>query len=200
MFQQITSLKYDKMKQEEIKIRVSSTLKDNFQKICEFEETTMSNKINTFIVKEVKTKKPNKLSKKALIKKLIRLDVANTDGRIYGKGEILKMTIDSDGFDITELDRLNQKPLYGQFGFLETGDIIHKYNATHSITNLRIEKDWLIGDVTILNPSILPIIDNLIFRVRAFGTVDEKGNVKDLQIIGFDAVLKTEDKFKEDEN
>ena len=88
MFQQITSLKYDKMKQEEIKIRVSSTLKDNFQKICEFEETTMSNKINTFIVKEVKTKKPNKLSKKALIKKLIRLDVANTDGRIYGKGEI----------------------------------------------------------------------------------------------------------------
>jgi hypothetical protein len=46
------------MKQEEINIRISPTLKKDFQDICEVEETTMSNKINNFIVKEVNDKKP----------------------------------------------------------------------------------------------------------------------------------------------
>jgi len=59
------------MKQEEIKIRVSSKLKNDFQHICEFEETTMSNKINTFIVSEVKDKN----SILTTTKKLVKLDV-----------------------------------------------------------------------------------------------------------------------------
>lgn len=51
------------MKEEEIKIRITPSLKKDFQDICENEDTTMSNKINSFIVKEVKTKKV-KLPKK----------------------------------------------------------------------------------------------------------------------------------------
>lgn len=186
------------MKKEEINLRIAESLKKDFQSICEKENTTMSNKIHDFILSEIKTKKIKKFEDGVMTKKLIKFGVMNSNGRLYQKSELTKTKIDSDGFDYCELDRLNKQPLYGQFGYLDSGDIIHKYNATHSITNLRIHEDWLIGDVTILNNSIIPIIEKLIFRPRAFGNLDDKGVVHDLEIIGFDALIKTEDKFYDD--
>lgn len=183
-----------KNKEEEIKIRVTPSLKRDFQDICENEETTMSNKINSFIVKEVKTKKVKQFKQETITKQLIKFGVMNSHGRLYRKSELLKTTFDYDGLEHTELDRLNKTPLYGQFGYGE-GETTHKYNATHSISNLRINEDWLEGDVTILNASIVPILDNLVFRPRSFGSVDDKGVVCDLEIITFDAVLKSEDSF-----
>jgi hypothetical protein len=188
------------MKKEEINLRITPTLKKEFQDICEFENTTMSNKIQCFILTEVKTKKIKTLENRVLTKRLIKFGVMNGNGRLYQKSELTKIKIDDDGIDYTELDRLNKQTLYGQFGYLENGELIHKYNATHSIDNLRFSGDWLIGDITILNDSIIPILDKLIFRPRSFGTLDDKGVVRDLEIIGFDALIKTEDKFYDDGN
>jgi len=187
------------MKEEEIKIRVTPSLKKDFQDICENEDTTMSNKINSFIVKEVKIKKVKLPKNKTITKQLIRFGIINGHGRLYRKSELLKTTFDIDGLEQTELERLNKQILYGQFGYAEGAAIIHKYNATHSISNLRINGDWLEGDITILNDSIVPILDNLVFRPRSLGSIDKKGVVRDLEIIGFDAVPKSEDKFIEDE-
>jgi len=186
------------MKKEEINLRIAETLKKEFQDICEKENTTMSNKIHDYILSEINTKKIKKFDGEVITKKLIKFGVMNGNGRLYRKSELTKIKIDDDGIDYTELDRLNKKPLYGQFGYLDTGDTIHKYNATHSITNLRFHEDWLIGDVTILNSSIIPILDKLVFRPRSFGNLDDKGVVHDLEIIGFDALIKTEDKFYDD--
>lgn len=183
------------MKEEEIKIRVTPSLKKDFQDICENEDTTMSNKINSFIVKEVKLKKVKTLKNTTITKQLIRFGVMNGNGRLYRKSELLKTTFDVDGLEQTELERLNKQILYGQFGYAEGATIIHKYNATHAISNLRINGDWLEGDVTILNDNIIPILDNLVFRPRSFGFLDKKGVVHDLEIIGFDAVPKSEDKM-----
>jgi len=188
------------MKKEEINLRITPTLKKEFQDICEFENTTMSNKIQNFILTEVKTKKIKTLENRILTKRLIKFGVMNGNGRLYQKSELTKIKIDDDGIDYTELERLNKQTLYGQFGYSENGEIIHKYNATHSINNLRFSGDWLIGDITILNDSIIPILDKLIFRPRSFGTLDDKGVVHDLEIIGFDALIKTEDKFYDDGN
>ena len=49
--------KPNEMKKEEIKIRITESLKKDFRDICEFENTTMSNKIHDFIVNEIKNKK-----------------------------------------------------------------------------------------------------------------------------------------------
>jgi hypothetical protein len=185
------------MKEEEIKIRITPTLKKDFQNICEDEETTMSNKINDFIVKEVKVKKIKTLKNRTSTHKLIRFGIMNGAGRLYRKSELTKISLDEDGFECTQLDRLNRQILYGQFGHCDSGDITHKYNATHSICNLRINEDWLEGDITIINDSIIPILNNLVFRPRSFGTVDDMGVVRGLEIIGFDAILKSEDKFTE---
>ena len=182
------------MKKEEIKIRISTTLKQDFQDICENEETTMSNKINGFIFDEVKFKKIENLKNKTSVQKLIHFNVHNKNGRLYQKSDLLEIKLDDDGLEYTELDKLNSVTLYGQFGFASDGEKIHKYNATHSINNLRIEDDWLIGDVTMLNDSIAHIFDKLVFRVRGFGDVNDKGVVEGLEIIGFDAILKSEDK------
>jgi hypothetical protein len=182
------------MREEEIKIRISSDIKTDFQNICEIENTTMSNKLTGFIIDEIHRKIIKTLDNNTITKRLIKFGI-NKGGRFYQKNELLKIILDEDGFEISHLDFLNKKTLYGQFGFHSEGDVIHKYNATHSIKNLRIDGDWLIGDITILNPSILPVLDNLVFRPRSFGIISENGIVKDLEIIGFDAILKTDDKF-----
>ena len=129
------------MKKEEINLRISPILKKEFQEICENEETTMSNKIQGFIITEVKTKKIKTLENRVLTKKLIKFGVMNGNGRLYQKSELTKIKIDDDGIDYTELDRLNKQTLYGQFGYSENGEIIHKYNATSS--NLNKCREWL---------------------------------------------------------
>jgi len=185
------------MKTEEIKVRVTSPLKKSFQEICEAEETTMSNKINDYIVTEVKNKKINEFKGETLTKELIRFGVMNNQKRLYQKSELTNIKLNEDGVEFTELDKLNSKVFYGQFGHPDNDTIIHKYNATHSIKNFKIEGDWLIGDVTVLNPSIIPILDKIVFRSRAYGELTENGVVVGLDIIGFDAILKSEDTFME---
>jgi len=187
--------KTTQMKVEEIKVRVTPTLKKNFQEICENEETTMSNKINEYIVTEVRSKKIKEFKGETLTKNLIRFGVMNTQKRLYQKSELTNIKLNEDGMEFTELDKLNSKVFYGQFGHPDNDTIIHKYNATHSIKNFKIEGDWLIGDVTILNPSIIPILDKIEFRSRAYGWLAENGVVEGLDIIGFDAILKSDDTF-----
>jgi beta-lactamase class D len=45
------------MKKEGIKIRIDSSLKDEFKKVCDQESVTMSDKIHDFIFSEVESKK-----------------------------------------------------------------------------------------------------------------------------------------------
>ena len=184
------------MKKEEIKIRVSSSLKSDFQDICELHQTTMSNKINSFIFDEVKINKHKLIGGKTFTKKLIRFGSMNLNNRLYEKHKLTEIKLDEDGLEYTELDRLNNEILYGQYGYLDSSEKVHKYNATHSVKNLKINGDWLEGDVTILNDSILPIIDNLVFRSRSFGIIDDNNVVQEWVIIGFDALLKTDDVIK----
>ena len=113
---------YKIMKKEEINIRITPTLKKDFQDICESDETTMSNKISEFIIKEVKTKKIKTLEDRTLTRQLIRFGVMNGNSRLYQKSELTDIKFDEDGLEYTELDRLNQQPLYGQFGYAEDID------------------------------------------------------------------------------
>lgn len=49
------------MKEKNLTIRIDEKIKDSFKRICDNESTTMSNKINDFIVHEVKTKEVKKI-------------------------------------------------------------------------------------------------------------------------------------------
>ena len=47
------------MKSNSIRIRIDSELKNNFIKVCDFENITITNKLKQFITGEVKNKLPN---------------------------------------------------------------------------------------------------------------------------------------------
>ena len=49
------------MKEKNLTIRVDEKIKESFKKICDNESTTMSNRINDFIVSEVKSKEIKKI-------------------------------------------------------------------------------------------------------------------------------------------
>lgn len=185
------------MKIEEIKIRVSPNIKKDFQDICETEDTTMSNKLSKYIANEIRIKKVAESDGKAITRKLIRFGFMTSEGRLYSKEDFLRTQYDEDGVEFTEMDKLRKEPVYGQYKHPDTSDKVHKYNATHSISNFRIEDDWLVGDLTVLNPSILPILDNCIVRQRGFGNINDKGVINGLEVISFDLVLKHEDNFCE---
>ena len=56
------------MKKQDINIRIESETKDGFKKLCDLEKTTMSEKLITFIEKEVNSKNSIKLT---LIKNIL---------------------------------------------------------------------------------------------------------------------------------
>lgn len=184
------------MKTTEIKFRVDESLKQDFQDICDNEKTNMSVKLTEFMKSEVVDKKEKPLSEVPFTTQLLHFGVMNKHGRLYNKKDILNVRLDKDGLEYTELDRLNTKPFYGQFGFANSDSVIHKYNATHVINHFRIKDEWLVGDVTLLNQSLLPILDKLVFRPRAYGNINRNKIVDEMEIIGFDAIVKTEDTFR----
>jgi len=49
------------MKEKNLTIRIDEKIKESFKKICDNESTTMSNRINDFIVSEVKSKEKKKI-------------------------------------------------------------------------------------------------------------------------------------------
>jgi len=117
----------------------------------------------------------------------------NLSGRIYSK-KILKDILPS------LIERANDKRLIGELGFSDTRDISLK-NVSHLITNIRLEKNILYGDIEILGTDsgkiLNALIDDVVFRPRGAGYVDEKGRVKEgYEIISFDAIPASEDSFK----
>lgn len=116
---------------------------------------------------------------------LIPLNVKNKNGRIYTDSE-LKDIKDS---------------YYGEYNHIAKTSEISINEISHMISNIRIENNNLIGDITILKTSkgdLLNALINLdvkiVFRPRSIGDV-VNGYVKNLKIISFDAVELKNDSF-----
>lgn len=122
--------------------------------------------------------------------KLIHFDVENEAGLIYEKYEFVKnRTSKRDGEFYNEIDRLNEKsPIYGQFKFGKKKT--NKYNASHSFSNFKINEDWLVADLTVLNKNFETILKNIIFKPRAVGTERIDRTVDLHKIKAFDAIIK----------
>lgn len=97
-------------------------------------------------------------------------------------------------------------PLYGELGHPEGFDTSTK-NISHTIKNIKIEDNKLIGDITILDTNtgkqLKNIIeelgqDSVIFRPRSAGKINDNKEISNLIVFTFDAVQNdifcTEDK------
>lgn len=127
--------------------------------------------------------------------KLIQFNVENKNGRIYLSEEFTKIRKDENGIEYTELDRLNKMPIYGQ---LEYGDEFEtpRTKATHSVSNIEIVDGWLVGDITILDESV-KLLDNVVFRSRSIGELNDDKTVKIDKVLSFDAIPESTDAFIE---
>jgi hypothetical protein len=122
-----------------------------------------------------------------------RFGVKNTNDRIYLNDDNLK----------EKIEEFNKKEIvYGQINWPDPSDPkIEMENVSHTIKNLRIYKNRLIGDITILdNPKgreLRKIYKDCVFRMSSLGKVDPLSRIVNISdIISFFAVEFDNDPFK----
>ena len=165
---------------------------------------------------------------------LLKFDVENKNGRIYRKSEFTRIRNEKspsgDLYEWTLIEDLNgyhwcrqylwaekhvsdkrtrvDKPglLLGEIGYPEDFEVSLS-RVSHSIKNVRIEEDLLIGDIEILNTSsgnnLKKMIEEgleIVFRPRAVGVINENKEVTVDKLLAFDAIPATTDSFNIIEN
>jgi hypothetical protein len=132
---------------------------------------------------------------KTLTGTLFQLDVKNLNGRIYQDNDNLRKSIE---------DYNNKPSKYGQIGFPENDDYYDQSirEISHTVENVRIDGDRVVGDIRILNTHSGKILKELlddgiphVFRSRAIGHTNEDGTVNIKKIFAFDAIPKNIDSF-----
>jgi len=127
---------------------------------------------------------------------LIPLNQKNLNGRIYENNENLRECI-------KEFNERQQslKVAYGELGYPDTFDT-NLGRISHSIENVRIEDDRVVGDIKVLDTpkgkelkKLLREGVNMVIRPRSSGTVNGDGTVNIKKIFSFDAITEREDAF-----
>ena len=123
---------------------------------------------------------------------LMKLDTLNKNGRIYTTESVNKAIQEAN-------DKSEKGQLLGELGYGNVVDIDLK-NVSHKISELKIEDNSVVGEIEILDtPSgnkLKDILDQVVFRPRGTGNINDKGEVENFKIISFDAISKHEDAFK----
>lgn len=122
--------------------------------------------------------------------KFLTLDKPNANGRIYPRavGEAI-------------IEQAKEKIVFGVLGSTDLNEYqnsevshldVSLGNASHTITDLRIEGDHLIGKIhlleTVSGRALAMVLSEMDFRPRGMGTIDENGVVSDYTLISIDAV------------
>lgn len=130
---------------------------------------------------------------------LIPLNQLNLNGRIYQDNENLRNCIKEFN---EKQERLHVA--YGELGYPDTFDTTLR-RVSHTIENVRIEDDKVVGEIKILNTScgkeLKDILDkggDFVFRPRAAGSVNSDGTVNIKKVFSFDAVNRSNDSFNPD--
>jgi len=125
---------------------------------------------------------------------LIILEKKNLNDRIYTNNESLKAAIKD----------FNERPIvYGQINWPEDGrGDVTLSKASHTINNVRIVNNKVIGDITILNTVHGRILNknlhNYVFRSSSIGSVDPINNIVNIdRIKSFDAIELDDDPFED---
>jgi len=89
------------MKEKNLTIRINEDIKNSFKKICDNESTTMSNRINDFIVNEVKSKQVKKIEVDGVLAETLKRFHGFSDEDIINE---FKSITGSDNVEITPID------------------------------------------------------------------------------------------------
>jgi hypothetical protein len=110
----------------------------------------------------------------------LTLDKPNANGRVYTRavGEAI-------------IEQVKAGRAIGALGVPEGTDM-KLSDASHTITDVRIEGDKLIGKIHLLDTmpgrALAMVLSEMDFRPRGMATIDENGVVSDYTLISIDAV------------
>jgi hypothetical protein len=113
---------------------------------------------------------------------ILRVDVPNGNGRIYPLAALEQC-----------VEKAKAGPIFGVLGLTE-GTSVDLSKVSHTIENLRIEGEYLVGDVTILHTPEGKRLDALLdgvqidFRPTGTGVIRE-GLITNYNLISIDAVF-----------
>jgi hypothetical protein len=113
---------------------------------------------------------------------ILRADVPNSNGRIYPLAALERC-----------VEQAEAGPIFGSLGLTE-GTSIDLSKVSHTIENLRIEGEYLVGDVTILHTPegerLNALLDGVQIDFRPTGTgVIREGLITNYNLISIDAVF-----------
>jgi hypothetical protein len=127
------------------------------------------------------------------------LNQVNLNGRIYQDNENLRQCI-------KEFNEKQQQlhVAYGELGYPDTFDTTLR-RVSHTIENVRIEVDKVVGEIKVLNTQCGKELKGLLangarmsFRPRSAGVTNHDGTVTLKKIFSFDAIDGTFDAFNPD--
>lgn len=127
---------------------------------------------------------------------LLPLNVENLNGRVYFDNDNLRLAIADFN---TKVDKIGV--VFGELGHSADGSIDLRFsNVSHSVKDVRVKDNNVIGTITILNTpmgnKLRKLLKSTVFRPRSVGRVQEDGSVNIERILTFDAISKEEDSFK----
>jgi len=116
--------------------------------------------------------------------KILKLDAANKNGRIYATATIQ-----------SAIDRLENKAVLGTLGMPSEASV-QLSEVSHVVNNLSIEDGYLVGNATVLKTQKgeelkkLLAENKIVFRTAGIGKIDENGKVSEYNIISIGAIDK----------
>lgn len=159
---------------------------------------------------------------------ILYFNLLSKNDRSYNQEEFTKIrqqtTADGGVYEWTLLDKLNGKvyrrdyirserrlsdvktpiesPIVcGELGHPDNFDITFK-NISHVIENVKIDNQYLVADIKVLDTnkgkelkSLIEQGTDIVFRPRLTGTINENKEVEIDALFTFDAILKSEDAF-----
>jgi hypothetical protein len=127
---------------------------------------------------------------------LIPLNKENLNGRIYMDNENLRENIADFNERVTRYGCV-----YGEFDPPRDRFDTSLSMVSHVVQNVRIEDDKVVGDIRILNThfgkELREIFDQMVFRPRSAGIINDDGTVTIKKIFTFDAIEADIDSFAE---
>lgn len=126
-----------------------------------------------------------------LTKPVLFLEEMNSNSRMYTTDNV-----------ITVCEKFNAKvakdgPILGQLGYPDNFYTTASGKVSHIITKLYIEENVVMAEIELLPTTLLipDLLNEVVFRTRGIGGLNEKNEVDLIEIVAIDAIPKGEDAF-----
>ncbi len=126
---------------------------------------------------------------------LLKFNVLNKNDRMYINDESFRLVLDN------YKEKIKNGSSFGEIGHPINFDVSFN-KVSHLVTDVKVEENLLIGDLIVVGSNdvqdkLLKMIENneVVFRPRSIGIINEDKTVNVHEIFAFDAILKSEDAF-----